>query len=243
MKLLVLTSRYTANRDIIEEDFGRQTRLFSALKKFKHDIDFFVADYRKFENRNVRLHGINIAIRPFSIFCFFSFLKDLNSALKKKKYDFLIATSDPLWGIMGHIFAKRHKARFIYDLHDNYEVYATYNMPFFKYIDNFVLKNADLVTTVSFTLKDKIKSIRKNKIFVVQNGVDAKLFRPMDKLNCRRALDLPKDAKIIAYAGSIQRLQGIDLLVNVFNELKKDIKGIKLAIAGRFVKGEEKHMI
>jgi len=242
MKLLVLTSRYTANRDIIEEDFGRQTRLFSALKKFKHDIDFFVADYRKFENRDTRLHGINVAIRPFGIFHFFSFIKNLNAALKNRKYDFLIATSDPLWGIIGYIFARKHKVRFVYDLHDNYETYATYKIPFFKHIDGFVLENSDLVTTVSYTLKDKITKIRKNKVFVVQNGVDAKLFRPMDKLNCRRALSLPKDAKIIAYAGSIQRVQGIDLLVDVFTELKCDIKELKLVIVGRFVKGEEKYI-
>ena len=242
MKLLVLTSRYTANRNIIEEDFGRQTRLFSALKKFKHDIDFFVADYRKFENKDIELHGINAAIRPFSIFYFFNFLKNLNDALKNKKYDFLIATSDPLWGIIGYIFARKHEVRFVYDLHDNYETYATYNIPFFRYIDNFVLKNADLVTTVSFTLKDKIKPIRNNNVFVIQNGVDAKLFRPMDKLNCRKILKLPKNAKIIAYAGSIQRLQGIDLLVEAFNKLKKNIKNLKLTIAGRFVKGEEKYI-
>src|SRR3990167_5566528 len=60
MKILVLTSRYTATRDIIGEDFGRQTRLFAALKKLGHDIDFFVADYRKHENKNVKLHGIEV---------------------------------------------------------------------------------------------------------------------------------------------------------------------------------------
>jgi len=47
MRILVLTSMYTATRDIIGEDFGRQTRLFSSLKKFGHDVDFFVADYKK----------------------------------------------------------------------------------------------------------------------------------------------------------------------------------------------------
>lgn len=242
MKLLVLTSRYTANRDIIGEDFGRQTRLFSALKKFKHEIYFFVADYRKFENKDVKLHGISVAIRAFSILNFFSFLKNLNNKLKNKRYDALIASSDPLWGIIGYIFARRHKVKFIYDLHDNYETYATYNIPFFKHIDSFVLKNADLVTTVSFTLKDKIKKIRKNDVFVIQNGFDSELFKPMDKLSCRKKLNLPKNAKIIAYAGSIQRLQGIDLLVDAFNELKKSINNLKLAIAGRFVKGEEKYI-
>ena len=48
MRILVLTSRYTATRDIINEDFGRQTRLFEALKKLNHNIDFFCADYKKF---------------------------------------------------------------------------------------------------------------------------------------------------------------------------------------------------
>lgn len=47
MRILVLTSRYTATRDIIGEDFGRQVRLFSSLKKFGHGIYFFVADYKK----------------------------------------------------------------------------------------------------------------------------------------------------------------------------------------------------
>ena len=242
MKLLVLTSRYTANRDIVGEDFGRQTRLFSALKKFRHGIYFFVADYRKFENKNAKLHGINAMVRPFGIFYFFSFLKNLNSVLKNNKYDALIASSDPLWGIIGYIFARKHKARFVYDLHDNYETYATYKIPFFRHMDNFVLKNADLVTTVSFSLKDKMKSVRKKKVFVIQNGVDTRLFRPMNKLNCRTALKLPKNAKIIAYAGSIQRVQGIGLLVDVFNELKNKIRGLKLVIAGRFVKGEEKYI-
>lgn len=242
MRILVLTSRYTANRDIISEDFGRQTRLFSALKKHEHEIDFFVADYRKFESRNVKLHGINIEISPFSISNFIGFIKKFDKKIKNKKYDILIASSDPLWGIIGYIFARKHKIKLIYDLHDNYETYATYKLPFFKYIDDFVMRNAKIVTTVSYTLKDKITSIRKNNVFVVQNGVDLNIFKPMDRIKCRKALKLPKDAKIIAYAGSIQRLQGIDMLVDVFNHLKKDIKGIKLAIAGRFVKGEERYI-
>ena len=85
MEILVLTSRYTANRDIIVEDFGRQTRLFSALRKLVHGIDFFVADYRKYENKNIKLHGINVMIRPFGIFSILSFLINFDSALKNKK--------------------------------------------------------------------------------------------------------------------------------------------------------------
>ena len=242
MRLLVLTSRYTATRDIINEDFGRQTRLFSSLKKLGHKIDFFVADYRKYENKDTKLNGINVRIMPFSIFRFFDFMRDLNNALKGKKYDFLIASSDPLWGILGHFFAKKHKIKFIYDLHDNYETYSTYKVPFFRYFDRHIIKSADIVTTVSHALKNKISDIRKKNVFVIQNGVDLKLFRPMNKPQCRKSLNLPKDVKIIAYAGSIQRSQGINLVLGVFEELRKDIKNLRLVVAGRFVGSEKKYI-
>jgi len=84
-----------------------------------------------------------------------------------------------------------------------------------------------------------LKAVRKHEIFVMQNGVDIGLFKPMNKLKCRAELKLPKEAKIIAYTGSIQQRQGVDLLVNVFNKLKREIKELRLVIAGRFVKGQE----
>jgi glycosyltransferase involved in cell wall biosynthesis len=242
MRILVLTSRYTATRDIISEDFGRQTRLFSALKKLGNEIDFLCADYRKYENKNVKLHGIDVAIRPFGITHFLSFVRNFNDMITDKKYDYVIATSDPLWGVIGYFFAKNHRTRFVYDLHDNYETYATYKIPFLRNFDRKVIKNSDMVTAVSYALKDKIAKIRKKGILVVQNGVDTKLFKPLDKLKCRKELKLPKDAKIIAYTGSIQRLQGINNLIEVFRELNKRDKNITLVIAGRFVKGEERHI-
>jgi|TARA_Y100000310_G_scaffold345860_1_gene471660 glycosyltransferase involved in cell wall biosynthesis len=242
MRILVLTSRYTATRDIIDEDFGRQTRLFASLKKLKNDIDFLCADYRKYKNKNTKLHGINVFIMPFGIFYFLSFIKSLSVLLKKKKYNFLIATSDPLWGIIGYFAAKRHKIRFIYDLHDNYETYSTYKIPFLGLLHKYVVKHANIVTTVSHTLKNKIKKIRKDNVFVIQNGVDIKSFKPLNKEKCRKSLNLPKNAKIIAYAGSIQRLQGIDILIDAFEELKKSVKTLKLVVAGRFFKGEGKYI-
>jgi len=241
MQILVLTSRYTATRDIIGEDFGRQTRLFSALKKLRHSIDFFVADYRKFEKKDTKLHGINVAIRPFSIFYFFSFLSSLDNTMKNKRYDVLIASSDPLWGIIGYIFAKKNKTRFLYDLHDNYEIYATYKIPFFRYIDNYVIRKSDLVTTVSYALKDKIKHIRKHKVFVVQNGFDDKLFRPIEKMKCRKLLRLPEHGKLLVYTGSIQEVQGLHILIDAFNDLKNEIPDLYLVLAGRFYKNEKKY--
>ena len=242
MRILVLTSRYTATRDIIKEDFGRQTRLFEALKKFKHDIDFFVADYKKFENKNTSLHGIKVFIRPFGIFHFLNFISELKRVIKKREYDLIIASSDPLWGSIGYFISKKHKIKFLYDLHDNYEIYATYKIPFFRYLDRFIIKNSDVITTVSYSLKNKIKNIRGKNVFVIQNGVNIDLFKPQNKNKCRKDLNLPKNAKILAYTGSLQRTQGIELLIEVFKELKKKIPDLRLILAGRFFKGESKHI-
>lgn len=239
MRILVLTSRYTATRDIIGEDFGRQTRLFSSLKKLGHEIDFFVADYKKQERKNLKLHGINVMIRPFGVFSFAGFILGLRRIVIKKKYDYLIASSDPLWGILGSMILYNTKTEFVYDWHDNYETYKSYGIPFFGWIDQVSMKKADIVLTVSHELKNKLSRERKHDIFVVQNGVDLNLFRPMDKMKCRSSLGLPKNARIIAYAGSIQQRQGVDILVNAFNRLKKGMDGLKLVIAGRFVPGQE----
>ena len=233
MKILVLTSRYTASRDIINEDFGRQVRLFEQLKKFGHDIDFFCADYKKYENKNANLHGIRVFIRPFKPLSLFGFLLDLKKAIRNNRYDLMIATSDPLWGVIGYFIAGKYKIKFLYDIQDNYLVYKSYKIPFFGFIERHAARNADLVMCASNILEDNVKKIRKKKTIVIPNGVDTALFRPLDKIKSRKKLKLPLGARIISYIGSIQKIQGVDILMAAFEELKKEIKDVKLLIAGR----------
>lgn len=233
MKILVFTSRYTAGRDIVSEDFGRQVRLSEQLRKYKHDIDFFCVDYKKSENKNTRLHGIKVFIRPFTSIRFFSLLSDLIKVIKNNNYDLLIATSDPLWGVIGYFVAKKYKIKFVYDIQDNYLVYKSYKMPFFGFFERYIKKNSDLVICASNILADNVKKIRKKKTLVIPNGVDTNLFKPLDKVKSRKKLKLPLNVKIISYIGSIQKIQGVNILMNAFEELKKEIKELKLLIVGR----------
>ena len=232
MKVLVLMGRYTAGRDIVSEDFGRQVRLFGALKNIGHDIDFFCADYRKLETKDAVLHGIRVFIRPFSLIRLPGFLLGLGKIISKESYDIVVATSDPLWGAIGYYFAKKYSKRFLYDLHDNYETYSSYKILFLKSIDRHVMKNAQLLTTVSQSLKKKVSKLRNGSIFVIENGVDLEMFRPLDKTECRRKLGLAADSTIIAYTGSIQTTLGVDILISAFERLPKKMN-VKLLLVGR----------
>lgn len=229
MKILVLTSRYTANRDIIEEDFGRQVRLFEAFHKLGHSVDFLVADYRKFEARKARLHGINVTIEPFRLLGAINFYLKLRKMLRSKRYDYLFVSSDPLWSV----FAVYSRVPVIYDIQDDYSIYRTFRFLLVRLFHHKMVKNAFLVTCASDVLEKDNRKIRDLPIINLPNGVDFSLFRPMEMDRCRRILGLPKSCRIVSYIGTMQRKQGVDLLI----EAARDIKGIKLLLVGK--KGAE----
>ncbi len=231
-------------RDIIKEDFGRQTRLFEALSKYDNSITFFCVDYKKKEEYDTKLHGMDILIRPFNYFnpaSVLVFCLRLYKEIKKGKYDLVIGTSDPLWGVFGYYLSKWNNVPFLYDLHDNYEVYQSYSLPLFRYLDHHIIRKSAIVTTVSETLKEYLAPIREKDLFVVPNGVDLELFRLKSKAAARANLHIPKQAKVIAYAGTLQRLQGIYILIEAFRRLKASFPQLMLLLAGRVkkVKGEE----
>lgn len=232
MKILVFTSRYTASRDIISEDFGRQIRLFEQLGKLNHKVDFFCVDYKKFEKKDLKLHNINVFIRPFKPIKFFSFLLEFKKILSGKSYDIIISTSDPLWGVIGFFFSRSEKIKFIYDVQDNYLIYQSYKIPFFGIFERYVVRNSDLVICASNILTNNVKKIRKGKTITIPNGVDTSLFKPINKIVSRKKLSLPVKTKIISYIGSIQKVQGVDILIEAFRELKKKFN-VKLLIVGR----------
>lgn len=233
MKIIVLTSRYTASRDIINEDFGRQIRIFSGLRKLGYDIDLFCVDQKRKEHRNLKLHGMNVVIRPFSFLRLPKFLMNLFDTLKRKRYDLFIVSKEPLWALFAYVCSRIFKVDLIYDWHDNYETYESYKIPFFKYVDRYIVRKCKKVTCVSYALKDKLIKIKGKDVFVVENGVDLNLFKPLNKSICRKKLNLPKKAKIIGYIGNISKEKEISLLIDSFKELKKD--NIYLLIAGEIM--------
>ena len=236
MKILVIMKRFGANKDMVLQNFGRQIRLFENLTK-AHQIDFLCPDYTKKETKVIKKDDLRFFIMPVSFFSIFSFFNNAKKLIKKENYDVIVATSDPLIGILGNKLSKKFKIPLIYDLQDNFETYDTYKFHFVPKLHKKAVEEADVVLTVSDSLKDYISKTRKKPTYVIQNGIELNLFKPLDKEKSRKKLKLPLKSKIIAYIGHLEKLKGANVLLDAFGKVRQDFPDAYLLLSGEIEKG------
>ena len=232
MRILVLMKRFGANKDMVLKDFGRQIRLIENLAK-KHEIDFLCPDYIKKEFKTIKKNGLRFFIVPVSLFSMLFFLSKAKKLIGKEKYDAIVATSDPLVGALGNYLSKKFNIPLVYDLQDNFEAYDSYRLPFVASLHNKAIEDADAVLTVSESLKEYVSKSRKKPTFVIQNGIELGLFKPIDRERARKKLKLPLKSKIIVYIGHLEKLKGADVLLEAFNKVRQEYPDTYLLLSGQ----------
>lgn len=88
-----------------------------------------------------------------------------------------------------------------------------------------MLKRAAAVVTVTDGLRDIMIQrfgLLPERVFVVENGVDPTLFRPMDLAESRRALGLSAD-RLVCFVGNLVPWQGLVSLVNAMSALPSQV--------------------
>lgn len=99
-------------------------------------------------------------------------------------------------------------------------------MPNNKEMYNNVLEQAGKVIFVSNALLNKAKSLDysgKNAV-VIPNGIDPKIFMPLDKAKIKRELGLNK--KVVGFVGGLKKIKRADKLPEIFEYIssKKDVE-------------------
>lgn len=97
-----------------------------------------------------------------------------------------------------------------------------------KYIEwrnkeDYLMKKANLVMILGEMMKKELlnRCIDKNKIYIVLNGVNTKIFRPqMPNLNLKRNLNVYRK-QIIGFVGSVRKLEGIEILIKALEIVKR----------------------
>lgn len=83
-------------------------------------------------------------------------------------------------------------------------------------IETTLTKEADMVITPSENEKNYVEYLysgNPEKIQIISPGVDTALFHPMDKVQSKQAIDADLDHKMILFAGRIDPVKGLDVLL------------------------------
>jgi len=164
--------------------------------------------------------------------------KHLNSArkvIKKNKLGFSIIHSHFTWsaGYVGARLKEEYNVPFVLTAHG----YDIYSLPFkdseWREKIEYVLNTADHVITVS---QSNLACIEKldvsTPVTVIPNGFRSDLFYPRDISECRKALNLPQDKKIILTVGGLVPIKDQARLVEAIRKIISDRKDILCVIVG-----------
>lgn len=108
-----------------------------------------------------------------------------------------------------------------------------------------MLIDADRLVAVSRSLADLANEVAERDlgVRVIPNGVDTTVFKPMDRAACRAAMarvvckampggNLPADARIAVSVGHLQELKGFHRLVDVWPEVRRKARDVRLVLVG-----------
>ena len=98
----------------------------------------------------------------------------------------------------------------------------------------FALRRAARVIAVSESLKrDAVAlGIPAEKVRVIENGTDPEVFRPIDRVEARRALGLPKYGPLLVSVGTLAPRKGFHLVMEAMARLKRRWPTLRFAVIG-----------
>jgi|TARA_Y100000294_G_C8566633_1_gene341130 glycosyltransferase involved in cell wall biosynthesis len=201
-----------------------QKTVFKNLNAYLYPgFAFFL--YHRFLRLFVRVSHIIISV---------IYLQRLN---KRIRFDAIHAWN-PIAGLASIIGGKIGRLTMFSDLTDFYSDIARYEsimlMPLFRYIERTILANSNMVFTVSEEMKEAFTNIypASNKIKIVPDGVDPKMFNRKGDGNLVRLKYKLGKSPVIIFHGDIKPIDGVDVLVRAFPSVLKKIPDAKLLIVG-----------
>jgi glycosyltransferase involved in cell wall biosynthesis len=164
----------------------------------------------------------------------------LERVIREQEIDVVVA-AHVLAGAAAIRAAKKHGVPVLFDLKDWFpdSAAAYYGNPVLQRvirrsvleIVKYNLDRSDRITTVSPGLVDKLAGLGYSA-GLIPNGVDTRLFRPMDGAPIREEYGIPPDAFVVGFAGSVERWYALDRVIGAMPALLERVPGAVLLIVG-----------
>jgi glycosyltransferase involved in cell wall biosynthesis len=229
--LMILANRYSNHKDRYKEDVGRANRFAEELAKKGYNVHLTYGDYKTGLTKNQIIRN-KVKINCYKITPnLFSFKKKIIREVKKKDIEFLLVTNGPLFGILGYMIKKEiPKIKLIYDIMDNYDIYAISKFPFIKKLNKLIQKKSNLNIYVTKILKNYYRGDQLGKSIILPAGINPQLFKPLNQMECRKKYNLPINKKIIVFTGSLDK-RAMKRILEISKKLERN-KEFLIVIAG-----------
>ncbi|MCQ6956483.1 WcaI family glycosyltransferase [Mucilaginibacter aquariorum] len=189
------------------------------IKYIKPFYESSVKIYRCPQFVPVNPTGAKRMILDFSFFIT-SFLLIIKLLLSVRKYDIVISVVPAFQlGLLGILYKKLRGGRFFYHIQD-LQIDAARDLGMIKSktlidfllgIEKYILKHADVVSSISAGMIEKIKMKCGKQIDFFPNWVDTKMFYPIsEKALLKQEFNFDPEDTIVLYSGAVGEKQGLE---------------------------------
>ena len=239
MKIAVLTPTFSKFSGV---DIAAKQQV-SELTKKGNDVRIFALEVDMIPPMGVSLEIVGapknfFLQRIYRVSFFLNFIKAIKCVPRLKNFDQIISHGYPIsW--LGYLARKFYGVKHICWNHGVLppEVFSRFlerlYIRLIKKLNNWVLKHADSVVSVSDFIRKELKKETGLDSKVIYHKIDARRFHPnIDGSVIRRKYNLGNSPTIL-YVGIISFNKGVHLLVEAFRSVKREIPDAKLVIVGK----------
>jgi teichuronic acid biosynthesis glycosyltransferase TuaC len=190
-----------------------------------YEIDGIRYNYLSFDRRLYDIFSEYVLKKDYTL----EYAKELANKKYKsfvqEKYDLIHAHGmfNPPAGLVAKLLSQKLNIPYVVTCHGS-DINLLMENAKELYID--VLGNADKVIFVSNALLNKAKSLSYSgtNAVVIPNGIDPKIFKPLDKEKIKKELGLNK--KVVGFVGGLKKIKRADKLPEIFEYIlsKKDVE-------------------
>ncbi len=232
MRIRFIGKRYYTNRDAFSERFGRIYQLPYWWANAGHEVDLWLIDYHGREAGVTQDGALRVETTPLLRWRFIvRLVSECLFSRRSRRPDLVVASGDCYIGLLGYVAARLRGARFVFDMYDRYDLFASYRkLPGFD-PQTFLLRRADFVCFASAAIRENYRGLARNT-YLVPNGIDTTRFRPSSMSASRQQLGLPQDKILVGYFGSMEPDRGVSDLIAAVGRLVDDRIDVNLLIGG-----------
>ena len=218
----------------------------------KLGCDIYATAYKNIELNGLHTNLLQTKKGVFGkLFSQFRYVRLLFNLSMKYRFDILY-TRNGLTGTIGHVIKMLTGSKLVYELDgipsdewklvkkekNRSNMFEKIMIVFSIHTGMFALKKADAIIAVTHGIKNYLleRGVTENKVWVVENGANTELFKPIKNSNVvgelKNRLHINNDERIVLFVGNLAPWQGVEYLIHATPLIIKEIPKTKILIVG-----------